>query len=986
MKGTFWCIILIHLSRAEITQKPTQKPTPKPSEPTPVEPSVIVDTVTGIAEHKINLNNNENMEIHYLIETHKTTLNIVYRLPNLDEIKAGAAHANIKCPHLSERIQELEGNYTQAVENLLGPDHHNVGEHEDNKSPISARIPDLLMNIKKPTSKYGLPLRTPREERSALKPISYPTTMPVYEMATSGTQTMATPSTATTSTSTSTTTTPVITTTSTTTIITTPTTSTTTSSISTESTKATTAKSPTATVEEPSRTPLLTTASALTRLMTTTLETTMSYPGRFQVNGKTIIVYVKSTNPRALRQEATSLLTEAFLNKLYESIADVHSETLQLTTDVEVQSRNTPVKTASSKTILNDRTITSNIGVYNDTIVVVNTNNILKTTTPVIRPSRGPVRMQIKIQTFEKTDHSAWTAGKATQKFKPEATVTYKQGITQGKLNPEKMCQRSITTERYGYAYCITITQGVFFFSDTEVTIETVLTKNSKLAILSNVSVIWSKPGSPREMLPNSSSSDKERNRRQALVAGGLAGAATVIGIEKWLTSHSSSSANYKDLSRHIADLARNVEKAVEDENNKIIHLDKHVVSIDQQEASLICTESALTVAQISSYIYEKLQLTLTEIQLLGKELESAPEKSRLSSQIQTLCEAYNENDKTICIYHTSTARLVDIEHNGTALAAKVVLETPISEKENRPSCTATEEIMLPKLTKDDENKVNVVNTLEIPHRIRISCAEQIYYYQSNAATILSSRSILLRLTQAHASLECNPRIANCPKTQYTTPNTCLRTLYATVTNHEFVAISSTSPVTDNEFSTLKSLGLHAKKLLNSPEDNHTIKVYNRKPKYNIQISCGEDPKTTYDLHKSSNPAEFEIAHISNTSGNKNGQQSLADIFRQELESIQTKQRKSDLKSDQTEFRNSISLMKLNETKDEIIRWSNSLGIFRLDNAHLWAILASLIALIIVIVIANKLYKHCRPRTPQYARPIRRTNNRLSKIYRRSSL
>ena len=977
MKLTTWWIIFVHLSRAETTKPPE----------IPEEPSIIVDTVTGIAEHKLSQQNNGNLEIHYLIETHQTTLNIVYRLPNMDEIKAGAAHANIKCPNLSARIQDLETKYSEAIESLLGTDHHNVGEHEDNKSPISTRIPDLLMNIKKPTSRYGLPLLTPREGRSALIPDAQYTTMPIYEDTTitkpaatslgeSQPTKPKTSSTSTTSTTTTTSTTP------TTPMITRTTKSSKVTSIVTKAptTRATTTK-PTQKVP-----PHETTAPSLTTLLTTTMRTTLSFPGQFKINGKTIIVYIKTTNPRILRQETTSLLTEAFINKLYESIAEVQTEASQLAVDVEVETRSTPVAMKSSRTELSDRTIVSKLGVYDDTIVVINTNNKLTISTPITRFGQGPVRMQIKYQIFEKTDHTAWPTGNETQKFKPEAIITYKQGAAQGSLSPEKMCQRSVTTERYGYAYCIILTQGVFFFSNTEITIEAVLTKVSKLAILSNVSIIWSKPSSQRDKLPSSASTDKARNRRQALIAGGLAGAATVIGVEKWLTSHSSSSADYKDLSKHIADLARNVEKAVEDENNKIIHLDKHVVAIDQQEASLICTESELTVAQISSYIYEKLQLTLTEIQLLGRELESAPEKSRLSAQIKSLCEAYNEKDKTICIYHTSKAKLLDIEHNGTALSAKIVLETPISEKEIRPSCTTVEEIMLPKLTKDDSTRTNIVNTLEIPHRIRISCAEQVYFYQSDAATILSSRSILLRLTQAHASLECNPRIANCPKSQYTTPNTCLRTLYATVTNHEFVAISSTVPITDNEFSTLKALGLHAKTYAKNPNDNHTIKVYNRKPKYNIQISCGENLKTTYDLHKSSNPSEFSIAHISDTTSNKKGQKSLSDIFKEELEDIQNTQLKSEIKTESQNFRNQISLKALNQTKDQIVQWTNSLGVWSIDNAHLWALVGCLFALVIVIIIANKIYKHCRPRTPQYSQPIRRTNNRLSKIYRRSSM
>lgn len=93
---------------------------------------------------------------------------------------------------------------------------------------------------------------------------------------------------------------------------------------------------------------------------------------------------------------------------------------------------------------------------------------------PVIRFGRGPVRMLIKNQIFEKTDHTAWTTGKDTQGFKHEATITYKQGATEGSLSPEKMSQRSVTSETYSYAYCIILTQGVFFFSDTEITIEAV--------------------------------------------------------------------------------------------------------------------------------------------------------------------------------------------------------------------------------------------------------------------------------------------------------------------------------------------------------------------------------------------------------------------------------------------------------------------------------------------------------------------------------
>ena len=1012
-----WWYTIAHLiilcNNADEDTKPTVQTTKTPKPNTVRRPDIIVDTTTGIAEHTL-ISPSDKPQIHYLVEWHETTLHVIFRLPNINEIKVGATHANIKCSHLDDRIAELESKYNSALEYLFGPNHHNVGEHADNKNPVDARVPDLLLNIKRPTQKYGLPV-IPRENRAA---ISYhvapqPTIVQEYDdYSTYNEATTTAPRSAgpTTEKTIKPATTPTSTTSTTTSTSTTPTTSTTTTTSTTATTSTTTTKPSTTSLSK--TTTLTTKTTSTTTLAAKPLSTTMSTPttpattenkpevpkaddvtdpdnsgqisNHLNVNGKILILHSLTFNPTWVRQETTSLYTEAISSPIYEATANAQKTEKSSESQVTVQINQKSLKslTYCVRPINEIGTVNALLGVANNKINVFNTREYLRITAANIPRTAGPIRLQIRITYFEKTKADNWQKGSDTFNTEhADCTIEYTQSTSRGTLRTNKVCHRAITTDRYFYAYCIILTNGVFLFKSDTVNINAQLSKAHNLALLVEIALEWTKPSSPSQSL-HLTADGTGRRRRQALIAGGFAGAAAVIGVEEWLNSHSSSSRSYKDLSKHMADLATNVEKAIEDEQEKIIHLDKHLVSIDQNEASLLCTQTELTISEISTYIYEKMQLTLTEVQILGREVEAAPEKSRLNKQFDSLCKLYNEYDKNICMFRISTAKMLDIEHQGTALSAKVVFKSPVSELEKRENCKVTEEIALPKLTRDKINDFTKVETLSLPHRIHVNCNNDHYYYTSTDSKLLSSRSLLVKLSAASAALECNPRRMQCPKEQYSTSDTCLRTLYTTLNNKEFVAISSTTTIEDNEFSTLKAHGIHGQSHYQNTTISHKVKVYNRKSKTNVQIRCGQ-PVKTYNIHSARSAEKYVIAHVSNTTGNLQGMKSLQDIFQEELTNIQKQQKLDKIRANNDYFETTLSIKKLNETKNDILNWSKSLGLWPISDAHWWALLGVIIALLITICIAIKVRHRCH-RPPPPPRRIFRTNNRLSRIYRTS--
>ena len=975
--------------------KETDVPKSGKQQPRPIEqPDVIIDTTTGLAEHVL-MSIEDKPQIHYLIEQHETHIHLVFRLPNIDEIKAGAAHANIQCEGMSTRIAELETNYNEALTSLLGPDHHNVGEHADNKSPPDSRIPDLLLKIKKPTNKYGLPVLNQREEREAtrmaetvIESIITTTTAPIYDDETTLaplTVKMVLPLKPTTPAKLVEDTKPTTTSTTTTSTTTTSTSKTTTSTTPTTTPTTSTSRTTTTSTTKPTTTP--TTTTSTTSRTTTSTTTVTDANSEVVVNGKKLIIHSITFNPTWIRQEAISLYTEALSNQVFGSTGQVQSKATpaQIPVSLTIGNNNIATMSSTKQKRLNQGMIYTLQGTTGDVINIINSREVMKIRATKLPDHQGPIRLQTRISLFEKTKFN-WETGKDTHSMQQSnVTIEYSQKETKGKLKSEKVCYRSVTTERYAYAYCVILSKGVFLFKNDEVALTIGLSTSHNLTILIQIDLIWTKTSIAADKLQLGNS--HSRQRRQLLL-GGLGGMVTILGVERWFNKYSSSGENFKDLSQHMADLATNMESALEDEEKSILTMSKHVVQIDANEANLLCKQSELTVLEISNYILEKLQITLSEVQMLGRELKTRPERSRIGEQILKLCNAYNRNDKTICLYHTSTATLTDIEHNGTGLTAKIVLQTPVSELEKRKTCQVLEQLTLPKLEKDIKNDLTLVETLQIPHRIKVECKLNSYYYLADSATILSANSILLKLSAAPAALECNPRITMCQKNQFSSERTCQRTLYKTIDNKEFIGISSTTPVQSNEFSTLKSHGIHGKQVFPNSTAHH-IRVYNRKSNVNIQITCGS-PTVIYNIHRSQNPTDLTIWHLSNNTGNENGMKTLQDIFKEEINMLQLQQKRNKLQTDASFEPMLKQLQSLNKTKNEFVTWaSESLSLWPPTTAH-WVGLASIIvALVIVVCLATKTYRKCRhcchchyQRGRENTVPIRRVNNRLSKIYR----
>ena len=153
--------------------------------------------------------------------------------------------------------------------------------------------------------------------------------------------------------------------------------------------------------------------------------------------------------------------------------------------------------------------------------------------------------------------------------------------------------------------------------------------------------------------------------------------------------------------------------------------------------------------------------------------------------------------------------------------------------------CKMYEEVSLPKLFYMNDRRTTKVEELDIPKRIRVQCADSSFFFDSKGVQVLDDRNILLELIESSATLECDTDYMSCPKKQFATKNSCHRKIYSTINGKEFVAISSTDPITESDFTTLHSLGLHGKTRSKDDEAELTIKVYSNHPKSNIHIKCG---------------------------------------------------------------------------------------------------------------------------------------------------
>ena len=116
--------------------------------------------------------------------------------------------------------------------------------------------------------------------------------------------------------------------------------------------------------------------------------------------------------------------------------------------------------------------------------------------------------------TFEELEPSRWTDGENALKMSTEdISISYTQNSSHKSLKAEKICYRSITTSRYGFALCYLVTQGTYLFSSDEVKARMQLSTSHKPVILAEIAIIWSSPAEPEVKLLTFD--DKNRARRQ---------------------------------------------------------------------------------------------------------------------------------------------------------------------------------------------------------------------------------------------------------------------------------------------------------------------------------------------------------------------------------------------------------------------------------------------------------------------------------------
>ena len=134
--------------------------------PTPAE--VVVNTGTGIASHALSSKGFSGIQAHYLQEYHTTTIHLIYRPPNVNEVQHGIQWANTSCPTQKARATKIEEYETDIIKELFGENITNVKNLPQNLSPnFPGRYPNLIVNPNMRGSKslYGLPL-TPKEAQS----------------------------------------------------------------------------------------------------------------------------------------------------------------------------------------------------------------------------------------------------------------------------------------------------------------------------------------------------------------------------------------------------------------------------------------------------------------------------------------------------------------------------------------------------------------------------------------------------------------------------------------------------------------------------------------------------------------------------------------------------------------------------------------------------------------------------------------------------
>ena len=848
-------------------------PTKTPLLDSPIAAEVVVNTGTGVASHALSAKGFKGIQAHYLQEYHLTTIHLTFRPPNRPEVKHGISWANASCKTQEARATKVEEYEASILKELFGENVTNVKNQPEHLTPsFPGGYPDLIVNPNMRGSKtiYGLPL-TPKEAgtqrgRSGRS----------YKWTTKVEKNRSTSTTSTTSTTTTTTT-------------------------STEewayneyedeenSDELTTTKEP---IPKPTTKPIQTTEGYMEPTIDEEFETK-----RFKVHGQELVFQgINSKYFEQTMREATVLLMFAMKDEVYQAMKSIQSMPKE-SAELEVWSTNNQRLENLRSHVWSpnaEKDIIYHVieGIKDSEHTVIDSKNLLEVSSkPIFFGSRF-TRFQAIIETYEAIPDYYWPTVDESESNPiplPIQTFTYTQKGHTGTVGGTKLCTRP--EPRVRHAYCRTVSHGINFGHEDQVDLQILLSKHPNTVILSQASVVWESTKKP--VITVQTAIDQadihHRSRRQAAFVAGLVGAATAIGAEMWTNHHTSDGENYKTLTKHLDDLSKNVDQAIMDENTKSINIEKHMIQVDHQEWLLYCTDGIMLRNELRNYYTQKIAAIVQSAQLLGSQLKRNPMDTSLREDIQKICENHNPKDPKICSQNIIKAEMVQLKHHGPTIIAEIEIKTPVTEIEYR-DCRMMEEVSLPRLTFLEEKKLTIVEELNIPKRVRIQCQDASYFFDSKGVHMLDSSNILLELVESTTSLECDTEFMNCPKNQFTSKSSCHRKLYSTINGKQYLAISSTTPISDSDFSTLHSLGVHGKTRRKDEKAKLFIKVYPQKPKSNILISCGNNQEKEYQLHKSSKPDEVTILHLEQDIGME-ATKTLVDELDDEMKNIKKEQK-----------------------------------------------------------------------------------------------
>ena len=947
-----------------------QNSTPKPNLQTITKPTlkpaeVIVNPEIGQARHAVSSTGFSDIQAHYLLEHHVSTIHLIYRPPNKNEVYHGVEWAGEDCPGKDQRTAKIEEYEADVLSELFGGETLNIKNLPEHLSPSLGNYPNLVVDKylkQRKTPQFGL-LQTPKEIAQKRSGRSFPV---VGQQAKESIRT--------------------------------------TSTSTTSTTPEWNYNEYEDDMEETTMAPItseakFSAAKPIPKPTTKPNTTTQMYQKpvadedfnvrRFSVQGEELIFYgISSRQYEKAVREATLLLMFAKRDELFQAIKNFQSMHQDYTPAKTWFTNSQPLNTLKaneySPKATPDLTYIVTEAIPGRKYTVIDSKNVLEISVfPRFFGKSRFTRLQLIIESFETCPEFYWASSDESESNPipmPLQSFTYTQNEHSGYVGGTKICTRQ--EPRSSKAYCRTVSHGINFGHTSMVDIQILLSKHSNIIFLTQAAVVWESTKNP-VLTPEDSleiEDERHRNRRQVGLLLGLGGAAGVMVAEAWNKFHDKKGENYKDLQQHLVDLGQNLDKAIRDEDEKTLNLDAHITHVETQEWILYCAAQTLTRTQLKEYFVEKAMRMVESAQLLGSKLKTNPMDSSLKDTIKKICEAHNPEDKAICLKGAVTAEMTNLSHHGMTIIAEIQIKTPVTELEYR-NCKLFEEVSLPKLTYMEDKKLTKVEELDIPKRIRIQCGDSSFFFDSKGASLLDDKNILLELIESSATLECDTDYMSCPVEQFATRSTCQRKIYSTINGKEYVAISSTDPISDSDFTTLHSLGLHAKTRRKDEEAALNVKVFPRHPKRNIHIRCGHELEKEYHLHQSQTPDDVTIVHLEKTDDIE-ASNTLIDVLDKQMKDLQKDQQNSKAKAFGDKFRMTMDLLKLNQSLDQIAEIKTPLGNFGIDNKYMWIAVIIIALLVIIGIIICRIRQFCIRRA-EAAAMTRNATLRMSKINRR---